>query len=704
MDIEEYRKQFIDEIRQNAELEGTDPESIFIEKTLNSLEEIGQLNDPIPMSVEIRNNRRQLLSFDGYAYDEADSALVLISSDFINQKDETPNLTNTRIEELVARMQRFISESVNGNISNFCDDSHPAVNIANEFRKKIGRGLIGTEILRFKFIIISNATLSKQVKNISQQDFLERPVDLNVWTLERFYQTFVSNSSEIIEIETKDFSCDGIPCLKADLGTLNTYDAYLGIVPGRFLADIYLRFGSKLLQGNVRAFLSMRGKVNKGIRSTIINNPENFFTFNNGVAIVARSVKFSSDGSKIIAFKDFQIINGGQTTASLANAIIRKEDKKGMDTLFVPMKLTVLNVEDDMSEEQTEQYNEITRTISECANSQNAVSAADFFSNHPFHVIMEKLSRKVMAPPADGKPYQTIWFYERSRGKWEQEQMKMTDAQRRRFGEIYPKKQVIKKERLAKCYNTILMNPNQVCQSSAINFSRFANFVEKLYEEHRDDINEEFFKKCVCSVILFDKVDMMIAKSNWYPKGGDKAQITPYTISKLFSLLPKDRDIDWVAIWQKQDLYPALAEELSRLSYFTFNFLNNKAAGGLVRTMSRNISTWQDYKDTPYTLSENFIHSLISIELTKSAEQAARREHKFNSKIDASVEIFNLGADYWMNIYNALTKEELLSYGDCDFIRSVANYIKRNQLPSSSQCKRLLKIVEKAEDKGYIMP
>lgn len=704
MDIEEYRKQFIDEIRHTADLEGTDPESIFIEKTLSDLEEIGQLNDPIPMSVEIRNSRRQILSFDAYAYDEADSALILISSDFINQRDEAPNLTNTRIEELVARMQRFISEAVNGNIANFCDDSDPAVIIASEFRKKIGKGLIGTEILRFKFIIISNATLSKQVKNISQPDFLERPVDLNVWTLERFYQTFISNSSEVIEIETKDFSCAGIPCLKADLGALNTYDAYLGIVPGRFLADIYLKYGSKLLQGNVRAFLSMRGKVNKGIRSTIINNPENFFTFNNGIAIVARSVRFSEDKTKIVAFKDFQIINGGQTTASLANAIIRKEDKKGMDTLFVPMKLTVLNVEDDMSEEQTEQYNEITRTISECANSQNAVSAADFFSNHPFHVIMEKLSRKVMAPPADGKPYQTIWFYERSRGKWEQEQMKMTDAQRRRFGEIYPKNQVIKKERLAKCYNTILMNPNQVCQSSAINFSRFAAFVENLYEEHRDDINEEFFKKCVCSVILFDKVDAMIAKSDWYPKGGDKAQITPYTISKLISLLPKDADLDWLAIWQKQDLYPALAEELSRLSFFTFKYLNAKAAGGLVRTMSRNVSTWQDYKNATFHLTDCFVRSLISKEVTKTAEQAARRAHKFNSKIDASVEIFNLGFDYWMGVYNALMKEELLSYGDCDFIRGVANYIKRNQLPTPAQCRRLLKVVEKAEDKGYIMP
>lgn len=704
MDIEEYRKQFIDEIRNNASLEGSDPESHFIERILTELEELGELNDPIPMSVEIRNARRQILAFDGYSYDEADGALVLIKSEFANQRDSASTLTNSRIDELLSYMQRFIEESVNGNIRNFCDDSDPAVNIANEFKKKIGKGMTATEVLRFKFIIISNYTLSKQVKNLSQPDFLERPVELNVWTLERFFQTFVSNSSEVLEIETRDFDCDGIPCLKADLGDHSNYDAYLGIVPGKFLADIYLKYGSKLLQGNVRAFLSFRGNVNKGIRSTIMKEPENFFTYNNGIAIVARAVRFSPDRTKIVFFRDLQIINGGQTTASLASAIIKKEAPKGMNTLYVPMKLTVLNVEDDMSEEQVQKYNELTKTISECANSQNAVKPADFFSNHPFHVKMEQLSHRVLAPPIGGNPYQTVWFYERSRGKWEQEQMKLTAHQRDLFKEKNPKNQLITKEKLAKCYNAILMHPDQVCKSSADNFKIFAPYIDGIYDNDRDSINEEFFKKCVCSIIIFDSLDKLISKEDWYPKGGNKAQITPYTIAKLITLLPKGSDLDWVQVWNKQTLYPALAAELLRLAYFTHRYLEKKAAGGLVRSLSRLAGTWTDFKSVDFSLSEQFKRSLISKEETRQIEQAARRAHKFNSKIDASVEIFKLGPDYWMSVYNALTREELLSYGDCDFIRGVASYIGRGQLPSAAQCKRLLKIIEKAEDKGYIMP
>ena len=704
MDIEEFRKQFIDDIRNNASLDNTDPESYFIEYELNELEEIGELNDPIPMSIEIRNARRQILAFDGYSYDEADGALVLIISEFSNKRDSAPTLTNSRIEELVSYMERFVDEAVNGCIRDFCDDSDPAISIANEFKKKIGKGLTATEILRFKFIIISDFVLSKQVKNLSQPNFLGRPVDLNVWTLERFFQTYVSNSSEIIEINTYDFDCEGIPCLKASLSEQSNYDAYLGIVPGKFLADIYLKYGSKLLQGNVRAFLSFRGDVNKGIRSTIMKEPENFFTYNNGIAIVARAVRFSPDNTKIVFFKDLQIINGGQTTASLASAIIKKESPTWMDNLYVPMKLTVLNVEDDMSEEQVQNYNSLTRTISECANSQNVVRPSDFFSNHPFHIKMEQLSHKIMAPPVGGNPYQTIWFYERSRGKWEQEQMKLNSHQRDLFKEKNPKNQLVTKEKLAKCYNAILMRPDQVCKSSLENFKVFAPYIDNIFENDRDSINEEFFKKSICSIIIFDKLDNLISKEEWYPKGGNKAQITPYTIAKLMSLLPQGTDLDWISIWNKQTLYPALATELLRLAYFTHKYLEEKAAGGLVRSLSRLVGTWNDFKEVPFELSDNFIRSLISKEETQIAEQSAKRAHKFNSRIDASVEIFKLGSNYWMNVYNALVKEELLSYGDCDFIRGVATHINGGQLPSSAQCKRLLKIVEKAEDKGFIMP
>lgn len=705
MDIGEFRIQFMEQLRFDAEHEGTEPESQFISKALDLLEEIGDVSDPMPMSIEMKGRRGRIMAFDAYAYDEADGALIMIASDFVNEIDNTPTLTNTRIDELFMHMRNFIEESVEGDVSAYCDDSDPAINIAKEIKTKVGKSLLTTEILRFKFIILSNAVLSRQVKNVSREEFLERPVELNIWTIERFHQTYSTNSSEIIEIETKDFGCDGIQYLKADIGEEANYDAYLGIVPGEFLANIYCKYGSKLLQGNIRAFLSVRGKVNKGIRETIIKNPENFFTYNNGIAVVARTIGFSEDKSKIIYLKDPQIINGGQTTASLANAKIKKEVKDGgMNNLFVPMKLTVLNVDDDMSEEDIDRYNSITKTISQCANSQNAVSEADFFSNHPFHVLMEQLSRKKMAPPVNGNPYQTIWFYERSRGKWEQEQMQLSPAARVKYCEKHPKNQVIKKEKLAKCLNAFAMNPHEVCQSSAINFSHFAKTINNLYETSKESINEVFFSKCVCSVIIFDSLDRRINKADWYPTGGNKAQIIPYAIAKMMSMIPKDLDLDWKLIWQKQEMYPALEKELMNLAHIIHEFFEKEAQGGLVRSLARRAETWNKCKSLPLSLSEEFRSTLIPKDEMKREEAAAKKERKFSQGIDISVEVFKLGAEYWKKVYNDLSKENILSYGDVAFIGSIAEYIKRNSLPSAAQCKRLIKIVEKAEDKGYIMP
>lgn len=703
MDIQEYRERFIDELRFYAEHEGTDAETQFIAKTISELEEIGELNDPTIQQVHLHMGN-SIVEFDAYAYDEADGSFIMICSDYSNCRESASTLTNTRIDDLYKKMARFVEATNEGKISRYSDESDPVRVVADEFRKKLGKSLQSSEILRFKFYIISDSTLSKTVKNITKPDLLDRPAELSVWTIERFFQTFTSNSSEIIEIDTRDYGCDGIQCLKADLGGLSKYDAYLGIVPGEFLAQIYLKYGSKLLQGNVRSFLSFRGTVNKGIRETIINKPENFFTFNNGIAVVARSVEFSADGKSIVHLKDPQIINGGQTTASLASVLIKKEARNGMGTLFVPMKLTVLNVENDMNEEQVEEYNNITQKISQCANCQNPVSGADFFSNHPFHVMMEKLSKKVMAPPVNGNPYQTRWFYERSRGNWEVEQLKMTVAQKKNFCEMYPKNQVIKKEKLAKCYNTILKNPNQVCQSSAINFKYFASYIEQLYDNKRDSINDEFFKKCVGTVILFDTLDLLVGKAPWYPKGGNKAQIVPYTISKLITLIPDKKDIDWHQIWQKQTIPSVMAEQLLDLAYCAHLFLEKEAGGGIVRTISRTQTTWAHFREYKYSLSDKFLASLISVEEIQEAARMAMKSHRFNSNVDMEVEIFNLGAKYWMKVYKELSESKIVPSGYCDFIKSIAGYIASGNLLTPTQCKRLLRVVSDAEEKGYVMP
>ena len=706
MKIDEYRLEFVQDLRNEATVDGNDVEDQFVKVKIQELEDLGELIDPNQFSCEMRGSNNRAIAFDAYGYDEADSSFILLISDFQNTIEKA-TLTNTRIDELYSRMRNFIEEAYNGDIRRFCDDSDPIIDIAKELKTRIGTSNLTSEILKFKFFIITNAVLSTQVKSTTRANILDRPVEINLWTIERFYQIKMSNVSESIRINCQDYGCEGgIQCLKANLGDNNAYDSYMAIVPGKFLAEIYIDHGSRLLEGNVRAFLSARGKVNRKIRETIIgNHPENFFTYNNGIAVVAHSIELSEDGSRILSFNDFQIINGGQTTASLASAILKKEAKpENFSKIFVPMKLTVLNLEGDLSEEDEAKYNDITQQISKSANCQNPVSDADFFSNDPFHRIMEELSLKHLAPPVNGSPHQTVWYYERSKGRWEQDQMKMTEAQRNRYRLKSPKNQVVKKEKLAKCLNTIYMNPHVVCAGSANNMKAFAGVISEIYEKSKESINEFFFKKAIASVILFDDVDRLVNKASWYPKGGNKAQIVPYTIAKLIAALPENKDLDWKRIWNKQMLYPELVHQIEIIAKEAHEFLLD-SGGAIVREYAKKSTTWKKFRDDySVGLTKEFVDSLISKELLKADEKAAKRARKFNSDIELEVEFYTRGYDYWMKFYNDMEREQILSGGDRDFIKMLASLIVKRSLPGKAQIKRLLKIINKAEDVGYIMP
>lgn len=704
MDVHEYSQDLYRQIAFDALHNSTDNQAQFTEWALEKLEGYGELLDPYPFECVMTIGRKKV-AFDAYAFDEADSSIVLLISEF-NNSTEKVNLTQTRIDELYDYMKRFVEGAYSNEIRNYCDDSDPVIDIAKDFRHKIGKNKYETEILKFKFYIVTNCELSQKIKSFKKEDLLERHVELNVWTVERFYQRETAISSESIHLSCADYDIpEGIQCIKANIGEHGDYDAYLAIVPGKFLADIYLAHGSRLLEGNVRSFLSARGKVNKQIRDTInsLKNRHNFFIYNNGIAVVANKIVLSPEG-RILSFDDFQIINGGQTTASLANCYYKKESD--LEEIYVPMKLTVLNLDNDtdMSEESTANYELMTQQISKCANCQNPVSDADFFSNHPYHIQIEQLSKKYPAPYVDGQPYQTIWFYERARGSWEQSQMKMTQAQREKFRKIHPKNQLITKAKLAKCLNSVYMNPHMVCSSN--NMKSFAGIVEDLWKNSKDNINEFYFQKAVGSVILFDKVDRIVADATgiWYDKGGNKAQIVPYTVAKLISLLPEDKDIDWLRIWKYQKLYPSLAHQVEIIAPKANCFIA-ESGGMIAREYARRAETWKKFRDNDdIKLTEEFLNDLISKTETKAQEVRAKKAHKFNSDIDLSVQVFNLGTDYWTKFYADMERTRLLNASDTNYIGSVIRSVSQGRLLTGPQCKKLLKIINLAEDLGYTMP
>jgi len=703
MEIEEYRKDFLELIRSDAALNSTDPNEEFIQKSVTLLEEIEEFPDPTIHYFGSKGKKGRIMQFNAYGFDEADGSICLLISDF-NNSEIPVTLINTQIDTLYSRMQYFVEEAYQGNISEFCDESDQTIDIARQIRKLIGKSSFESSVLKFKFFIITNSVLSSRVKYIQKENLFERPVEINLWYLERFYDLYTSSNSEAIEINVQDFGIDGIQCIKANMTDCDEYDAYLAIVPGKFLADIYLKHGSRLLQGNVRAFLSLKNAVNKGIRKTIISEPKKFFTYNNGIATISQSIELSTDGSKIISFNGLQIINGGQTTASMASSVVKKDNEK-LENIFVPMKLTVLKSNSKEGDnEKDKQYNDMIQKISEYANSQTKVTTADFFSNHKFHVLMETLSisAKNYAPPVNGNPFPTVWFYERSRGKWEQEQMKLSPSERDKFIKKHPKNQVVKKEQLIKCMTIIDGQPYTACDISTKMMKQIADKITDICDNSIEQINEYFFRKSIASIIIYNAVEKLVGKQTWYPKGGNRAQIVPYTIAKLLNSIPGNKTIDYDLIWKGQCLYPSFVYEIEAVSLITHHFLNN-SGGEITREYARHKDTWIKYKNIPYEISDSFYDDLKNLSSEKNEEKQAKIERKFNNDIDASVDIFKLGTEYWMNIYRKVENEKVISFSDKMFIKSVADMIIRNSLPSSVQSKKLIKIFSNIEDAGIIL-
>lgn len=135
--------------------------------------------------------------------------------------------------------------------------------------------------------------------------------------------------------------------------------------------------------------------------------------------------------------------------------------------------------------------------ISEFANSQNKVNAADFFANHPFHVRIQELSRKILAPAGEHGYRETKWFYERARGQFADERGKLTDAKRKVWDAKYPKSQFFTKTDLAKFENTWSGRPDTVSQGAQKNFGAFAKSIEKVWGKNGDRIDDGWFRRLI---------------------------------------------------------------------------------------------------------------------------------------------------------------------------------------------------------------
>ena len=696
MAFEEYKKEYLDDIRINAQIESVLPDEYFFEDALGKLTAMGELTDPVIRPIQKRCRNNKIMAFDAYGFDASDKSFVLISNDFKDTADAT--LTRTELDTIRTRMLNFIQEAFDERLQEYFDLTDEMLPVGRNIARRMKKDYVDLDnddsIDQIKLYIITNKTLSDKVTSLRCDDFLDKRVELNVWSIKRFYDLYQSGKDrEPILIETDKYGIKGIPYIKAEMSGNLDYDAYLAIVPGYFLHSIYYDHGSRLLEGNVRAFLSNRGKINKGIRETIRKEPTKFFAYNNGIACTAAKITLSDDKRFITSMEDLQIINGGQTTASLTSAVIK--DKLPLDNIFVPMKLTVVKNDD---------YDMMIQNISRYANSQNSVKNSDFFSNHPFHRVFEALSKKIPAPVSGDNVNNTFWYYERSRGKYDQEQFKITrKSEKEAFARRYPKSQLIKKEDLAKFFTCAeLLRPDVVSKGGEKCMSFFAEYIDSQYQKTPEYFNDEFFKLAICYAILFKATDKIVKNSTWYISASYiKPFIVPYTISKIIVNLPKGYCLDYDLIWRKQTLYPSLSCQIEKVAHATNEFIRNSV--GSAREYCSKEETWKRYKEVPLSLDPQFVNDLISKEVMDERIQGEIKEKKLEKNVNWLVEIYNLGNSYWTDLLKEGMKRHILSPMETDLLNLAIAFTAGKKVPSEKQAKLIWKIRNKLDQAGVLI-
>lgn len=676
---------FRQDLLAGAESDGSFLLSQFMESVAEDLVDTGIVD-----GFELCHFRAQRgMRVDGYWFDD-EGVLSLFVADF-ESREELESLTRTELDTAFRRVAKFFTASATGELATQLEVTSPEHGLAQQIADRVAG------IRRLNFILFSERVLSERIKELPDSVVEGISASYQVWDVSRLER--LRNSSgqkESLDLDFEELFGASIPCIPADLGA-STYRSFLLVMPAAILVSLYDKYGSRLLEQNVRTFLQARGKVNKGIRATILNEPEMFFAYNNGITATARNVATTreNNGLAISRLVDLQIVNGGQTTASLFHT--RRRDNADLSKVFVQMKLSVV---DEAGSEA------VIPRISEYANTQNRVSAADFFSNHPFHVRMEEFSRRIWAPAADGAVRETKWFYERARGQYADAQSSLTPAEKRRFLAEYPKKQMYTKTDLAKFENVWDDDPHWVNMGAQKNFAQYAARIGREWEASPDTFNEYYYKRAVARAIVFRAAERIVSAQPWY-NGGYRANIVAYTLSLLGEIAKrKRRHVDFQGIWDTQKVDRALETAIAAAARTVNEDITEPPSG------ISNISEWckraacwtrvRTHADSvAKELPPEFLDSLVSHDEQKATVRSAKKIQKIDNGIEAQRKILDVPATEWSRIHQLLTEREVLTPKEAGVLK-VAMQIPA-KLPTDKQCVVLLGVLEKAHLEGFAL-
>jgi len=680
--VKEFFHEFRQEMLAGAEANSTYQLESFMEAVSNELIETGFVE-----GFELCHFRAPRgMRVDGYWFND-EGGLDIFVADF-DCRRELDTLTRTDVDAAFKRATNFFEASLEGSLEP--DVTTPEYGLVRQIadRKSLLR--------QVNFFLTSERALSDRFQDLPDNKIAGVRASYHIWDMTRFQRQRSSRGhKEALDIDFVELFGSGINCLPANLGS-DSFQSFLIVMPAAILSSLYDRYSARLLEQNVRTFLQARAQVNKGIRLTILNEPHMFFAYNNGITATAQKVDTISgrDGLQITRITDLQIVNGGQTTASLFHT--QRRDKADLTNIFVQMKLSVID---------SDQSELIVPRISEYANTQNRVNAADFFSNHPFHVRMADFSRRLWAPAQQGAQRESKWFYERARGQYVDAQSKLTPGEQKRFKAEYPKPQMFTKTDLAKFENVWDDHPKWVNLGGQKNFARYASRIGKEWEKSSDGFNEFYFKRIIGRAIIFRTAEKLVSNQSWY-NGGYRANIVAYTLAVMGEAIKRrNLAIDYQRIWNAQSGGDVLTEAMEIIAAEVNEDIIHPPQGiSNISEWCKKDGCWSRLLGEVDRISEllpaKFWASLTSVDEARVETKSARQTQKIDNGIEAQRQVFEIPASTWALVSKGLSGKRLLSPKEIGILK-IAEQVPA-KIPTEKQSAVLIEILAKARLEGIV--
>ena len=680
-------EEFVRDVQLTAQAGRLLKSEAFFQLYAEAAAESGDIEDA--QYCPVLHDARPAFRIDGYYLNTEQGELGLVICDY-RPGPELETVNASDCEALFVRVLRFFQNALNSDFINQLEDQSPAFQAAYLINSNL------PSIRRVRVIIFTSGKLSVRKGMLTTRTEGGVRFTCSILDFQRYHGIQVSRRGvDPIEIDLKENGLAPLPCLPASSG-ISSYSSYLVVVPATVLGEIYGLYGARLLESNVRTYLQAKTKVNKGIQRTLKEEPANFFAYNNGLTATASEVKIELQNgvSHITRISDLQIVNGGQTTASILYA--RDKVKVPLDEVFVQMKLSV--VSDDVSNA------EIVPKISKYANSQNKISDADFFASHAFHLHLERMSRRIAAPVREGELVATKWFYERSRGQYRDQMALLSAAQKRKFEAEYPKSQMLVKTDLARYELSFMQQPHAASLGAQKGFVAFAAEIDRVWTPEALEFGDSWFKDAMARALIFRWTDSMIGLAEWYQSDrAYKAQTVNYTAAVLALLAKRSgRAIDYRKVWNKQSVPESMKRLVEKIAPIVARTV--REAPESVRNIGeycKRPACWQRVSGAFSVHSYDDLISDFTVDSSEIQERSRddRTIRRIDIAIDAQTRVVGLNGNHWRRALSFAAERRLGTPTERGVLEVCAAIPSR--IPTEKQSLVALKFLELLEREGF---